>query len=926
MFCAHPSVRSGVWLLAALGGFAVVAPALAQFAEVENFGTTAIPAPGTPFDAANWSLVPGCSPGFMIAEGTRQYAAPNSLKVLRGGTGTRLIADLNPGAGSSDIGEFQWTGNDVIRRMFFSADTGTGTNGKELYRVYQVVYPTTLLELDINPGPAGSNPSELFRMSATGNMLFAADDGTNGVELWKSQTGANFFTVQNALVLDINSGPGSSNPSGFSLAGTLVVFSATDSVAGRELWKTDGVFGGAGTTILKDIRTTPTATDSSDPQLLTRVGTGATTLTYFTADDGVSGRELWRTDGTPDGTVQLKDIVAGPAGSNPTNLTAVTLLIGTVNTPTLLFTVDSDGANGMELWKSNGATDGSNTVMVKDVGGSPSNLYAAGNLLFFTIGNTLWKSDGTDVGTVAVQSFTSIAGPLVDSAGSVYFAADDGAGNGVELWKSDGTTTALVHDVRPGPAGSSPTNLFPLGSRVYFSADDGTNGREPWRTDATLGAVMIKDVNPGPASSNPAKFTNYPDGDGTLASLVFVADDGTHGAELWQTDGNATPTQVGIGYKWDLTAEMQSYEAGAGKVAVAGSDQNPWTFGAIIDGPTIGGGNNRIEARQAIHQLNFLVEATDGTDRAPLVITNVNCNDGSAFTRPKAALSGDGQPHKAIAAGLLAIMDQEPCDTSAMGPQSPNVPLMEVPVIYDGLNWIPMTMANFPNMQQLDGVNVSSYVASTALPPGLGPATRDPVGTKRFDTIRMDVLSSTIRVLFHKRQNQADDPESAWVVELPKHYSGAFKAVHIGTPGCVPSPYLFFVDPVATTGGIFTNSLDPFGACCAPSGCTDVASAAQCSNGSFSAWTSCSDPGYLCCPQPWADSDRDGDVDFDDYGAFQACYTGPNNGIPAGCECFNKVSDPAQGIDDADFQQFRNCVTGPAILFNMSSPPPGCTP
>ena len=32
---------------------------------------------------------------------------------------------------------------------------------------------------------------------------------------------------------------------------------------------------------------------------------------YFTADDGTSGVELWKSDGTADGTVLVKDIYSG---------------------------------------------------------------------------------------------------------------------------------------------------------------------------------------------------------------------------------------------------------------------------------------------------------------------------------------------------------------------------------------------------------------------------------------------------------------------------------------------------------------------------------------------------------------------------------------------------------------------------------------
>jgi len=39
---------------------------------------------------------------------------------------------------------------------------------------------------------------------------------------------------------------------------------------------------------------------------------------FFAADDGMTGRELWKTDGTPEGTVLVKDINPNPIDPDPT--------------------------------------------------------------------------------------------------------------------------------------------------------------------------------------------------------------------------------------------------------------------------------------------------------------------------------------------------------------------------------------------------------------------------------------------------------------------------------------------------------------------------------------------------------------------------------------------------------------------------------
>lgn len=113
------------------------------------------------------------------------------------------------------------------------------------------------------------------------------------------------------------------------------------------------------------------------------------------------------------------------------------------------------------------------------------------------------------------------------------------------------------------------------------------------------------------------------------------------------------------------------------------------------------------------------------------------------------------------------------------------------------------------------------------------------------------------------------------------------------------------------------------GACCQPlRTCTDTP-INQCPGHFQGAGTSCATKTCPCHP-PFADFDEDGDVDHDDFGGFQKCVTGPNGGVPIGCECFNRDSDT--DVDEDDFAAFSACVTGPTVPFNTLSPPPGCTP
>jgi ELWxxDGT repeat protein len=127
---------------------------------------------------------------------------------------------------------------------------------------------------------------------------------------------------------------------------------------------------------------------------------------YFYGGDQVHGYELWRTDGTPTGTMMIKDIMPGSGNSYVANLTA--------SEDKLYFFAD-DGLHGYELWRSDGTMNG--TVLVKDIIPSiqPSvdifpgtNIVIINDTIFFVAqdgyhGYELWKSDGTANGTFMVK-------------------------------------------------------------------------------------------------------------------------------------------------------------------------------------------------------------------------------------------------------------------------------------------------------------------------------------------------------------------------------------------------------------------------------------------------------------------------------------------------------------------------------------------
>ena len=382
---------------------------------------------------------------------------------------------------------------------------------------------------------------------------------------------------QVVLVKDIR--PGTNNygdaygsfPSYLTEFDDRLYFTANDGENGSELWVSDGTTDG--TSLLKDIKPGTNNygdADSSFPRNLTEFDDRL----YFTADDGVNGRELWVSDGTTGGTSLLKD-VNSETSDDGSNYSSFTYNL-TVSNDRLYFTAN-DGVNGEELWVSDGTTGG--TTLVKDINpGSnadgigyssfPYDLTAFGDRLYFAAedgenGKELWVSDGTTGGTTLVkdinpevndfgEAYGSFPGNLTVLNDRLYFTANDDE-NGRELWVSDGTTggTTLVKDINPevgnyGDAyGSTPGNLTVFNDRLYFTANDGVNGRELWVSDGTSeGTQLLKDIRPG-ASAYGFAYNSFP-GNLTVLNdrLYFTANDGENGDELWISDGTSSGTQL----------------------------------------------------------------------------------------------------------------------------------------------------------------------------------------------------------------------------------------------------------------------------------------------------------------------------------------------------------------------------------------------
>ncbi len=421
---------------------------------------------------------------------------------------------------------------------------------------------------DVNPGAADASPST-FYVDSSNRILFQANDGTNGNELF-------IYNGSTASLIDINTTEldANSNPNNFTEFGGKIYFRAFDGINGTELWETDGTI--ANTTLVADIN----VGGSSNPNPIFVLGNEL----FFTALDG-SSTQIWKLNGsTPikftnnnsggfaghaypqaansglymrmndgngnepaffDGTGDATEILDIRTGSGPGMLVSTDEKNILVLNDKLFFEADPDDGTGDEIWVSDATAAG--TFMLKETNpgsdnGDPDYFEVYKGELFFASkdadGYQLWKTDGTTVGTLLVSNPNPTGdGGVSDlfSDGSIlYFAASNGT-DGVELWSFNGTTATMLKDINTG-GDSSPFGFASLGGNVFFSADDGT-GNKLWLTDGTsAGTVSV--ASKFTTSADPTDVDEITIWDN---KLVFSAT-GANGNELYSFD----PTTLSV--------------------------------------------------------------------------------------------------------------------------------------------------------------------------------------------------------------------------------------------------------------------------------------------------------------------------------------------------------------------------------------------
>ena len=287
--------------------------------------------------------------------------------------------------------------------------------------------------------------------------------------------------------------------------------------------------------LLKDIN----PNGASNPGGFTCIGG----VVYFSANDGVNGTELWKTDGTEAGTVMVKDIEPGSGSSFPMTF---------MDVDGAIYFTTNDVANGVRLWTTDGTEGGTQLALtLADVPGLLEwiSFVPLGDRIFFRghatdTGRELWSTDGTPAGTELFMDIhpgpnnSGFQNPM-SHAGKIYFTASDGT-NGAEPWMSDGTlagTQMIAETIAgPGSSGTTPTSYTAVGNLVFFRAGTSATGDELWSTDGTVaGTGVVRDIYIGTNSSLPAYLTEH-------NGLLYLRAYNIVSNYIWQSDGTQAGT------------------------------------------------------------------------------------------------------------------------------------------------------------------------------------------------------------------------------------------------------------------------------------------------------------------------------------------------------------------------------------------------
>jgi ELWxxDGT repeat protein len=488
-----------------------------------------------------------------------------------------------------------------------------------------------------------SNPNSFVNFG--GLLAFAADDGVTGAELWASDGTA----AGTKELADIDPGSDASSPGHLTVMNGALYFLAYDQTASH-LMKIASP--GAAPQVLADLTPIPPASQYYTPpcaQDRTAVMNGSV---YFVAQqNGTSGYELWKTDGSAGGTVALTSLSA----ANPFSVPCYVTTVGN-----RVYFTTTTVSTGNELWVTDGTPSG--TVQVADLvpGAGSSSPYLAptplvlNGLYYFAAANNLWQTDGTSAGTVMALSYATLTGdanasgsPMALLNGKLLLQVfAPSISMSPQLWVSDGTVAGSTP--LSTPAVNYYIGVTVIGSKAYFAAQDSANGSEPWVTDGTpAGTFMLKDTDPA-QNSSPSWYTNF------NGVTVFEVDGASQRYELWQTDGTSAGTKfiatIGAPPSSTVAAVRPQLVIGQNLYFSAASTATGVELFTLPNNAPVASADNATSSNDAAVTINVVANDTDSDGAINPTSVQITTNpthgtavvqsDGSIVYTPAAGYSG----------------------------------------------------------------------------------------------------------------------------------------------------------------------------------------------------------------------------------------------------------------------------------------------
>ncbi|VXB34371.1 conserved hypothetical protein [Flavobacterium sp. 9AF] len=357
-------------------------------------------------------------------------------------------------------------------------------------------------------------------------IVFVRTEPTFGNELWVTDG----TTAGTTILMDIVIGAGSSNPYLLTVIDDVIYFQANTD----EIWRTDGTTGGTYKMVDNNAITNPSGF------------TKANGFIFFTEGNNTN-RSLWRMQTTPNSEVQITQ-------GDSQILQNIGFDLVALNDNAILFNAYTS-AHRWAIWRTNGIVSEMIADLFPNTSPDMSQMYYGakkiGNKVYFPAlseqyGGEYFTTDGTVNGTSLLKdifvsasyydSSTVSENGFVEVGSNIFFVAKDNT-NGLELWKTDGTNagTLMVKDITPGNNNSSwsPGGLTAFNNQLYFNKNDGANGSQIWKTDGTEnGTIMITTPTVNNIFSNELFVSQ-----GFLFFSSYTSNN-TTGIELWMLDSN----------------------------------------------------------------------------------------------------------------------------------------------------------------------------------------------------------------------------------------------------------------------------------------------------------------------------------------------------------------------------------------------------